>query len=217
MNLPAERQFGWTLKPVITGGTQMIKLDNGQVVLIIEHEVIKGVTRDMLVWWFQHFTSITVQFQGKKYPAYHLWHTRDHIEVSSTSKDGINKVGDTLHIRECFQRNPEYCLKVKGKIWYFKKDGFGLRSYKGGLKVMELLHRFTDTPDGVQYDSKMVFGLEKGLLRSLVNNVLIPKRFGEDKMTAWFQHNIEEVGCFENFLPQLYERRSQGMHINVDE
>ena len=31
--------------------------------------------------------------------------------------------------------------------------------------------------------------------------------FPKEKGIAWVKHNIEEVGAFETFLPQLYNQR----------
>jgi hypothetical protein len=108
-------------------------------------------------------------------------------------------------------------LKERARVFYFKSDGFGLSVKKGGLELGRLLHRFKDTDRGVEYNSRLVAGLEKGLPRKLINSVLLPKMMGEVKLKAWFQHNIEEVGCFENFLPGLYERRTQGKTIHLDD
>ena len=80
----------------------------------------------------------------------------------------------------------------------------------------KLLHRFRDVGGGVEYRSHLVAGIESGPLRGLINSRLLPKIMNEKKLKAWFVHNIEEVGCFENFLADLYQRRSQGNKINLD-
>lgn len=38
----------------------------------------------------------------------------------------------------------------------------------------------------------------------------------QEKAQVWLKHNIEEVGCFENFLPQLYTNRNQGDVIKFE-
>jgi len=54
------------------------------------------------------------------------------------------------------------------------------------------------------------------LLRRIFNSFILPKAFGAEKATAWLTHNVEEVGCFEHFLPSLYARRDQGKTIRLD-
>jgi hypothetical protein len=39
-----------------------------------------------------------------------------------------------------------------------------------------------------------------------VVNLVARSRFTEETARAWCRHNVEEVGCFENFLPRLWER-----------
>jgi hypothetical protein len=108
-------------------------------------------------------------------------------------------------------------LNAKTKIFYFSRDGFGINSHVFGLPIFSLLHNFQNTTDGVQYNSRMLLGLNKGILRTIINNLIVPKKFGKDRARAWLKHNIEEVGCFENFLSDIYARRDQGRHINLDE
>ncbi len=216
--MPGKRDFGWTLKGVDSAKTGFTKLRTGQFVLTIDHSIIKNVTREMIVWWFENFISLKVILRDKEYPAYHLWHPFDHIAVSKASGQKGSKLqeDDFILIQEAFQRESAFRLKERARVVYFKKDGFGLSVKKGGLELGRLLHRFKNLETGVKYSSRLVVGLEKGLPRLLINGLLLPKMMGETKLKAWFRHNIEEVGCFENFLPGLYQRRAQGRLINLD-
>jgi hypothetical protein len=56
----------------------------------------------------------------------------------------------------------------------------------------------------VRYRSRALVGAE-GMLGPFVN-VLVRRLFSDDTAQAWVRHNVEEVGCFENFLPALWER-----------
>ncbi|MBT7075288.1 MAG: hypothetical protein HN922_10315 [Anaerolineae bacterium] len=218
MNLPDKREFGWTLKPLESASTTFQKLPTGQYELRIEHDTIRNVSTEMIRWWFENFINLTVTLMGKEYPAYHLWHPFDHISVAKVSASNgiILKEGDFVQINEAFQRKPEFALNDKAKVYYFREDGFGLKVIKGPFAMGKLLHRFRDVGGGVEYRSHLVAGIESGPLRGLINSRLLPKIMNEKKLKAWFVHNIEEVGCFENFLADLYQRRSQGNKINLD-
>lgn len=215
--LPEKREFGWVLKKQSTARTSTTKLPTGQTELKIKHEVIKGVTKEMILWWFKNFQFLNVEVNGKIYPAYHLWHPYDHVNAELTSKtdDTYAQEGDRLKITEAFGRDLNYLLRENPVIWYFKEDAFGLEGQLAGRTMMKLLHRFRDVEGGLEYKSRMVIGMEKGILKNYVNNVVIPKKFSEEKADKWLKHNVEEVGCFENFLPELYAKKSQGNLIKL--
>lgn len=216
MKLPDKRDFGWTLKSIHSAHTEINNLPNGQVELIIHHEKIKGITIEMLQWWFERFPYLTIFKGGQKFTAYDLWHPLDHVGVYADPKNEILKQGDHVTICECFQRDLKFYGKGKALIYYFRKDGFGLQVLKSGIKIMQLLHKFEPVEGGVSYKSRMLVGLEKGLFKNFVNKVIIPNNFGPEKANAWLQHNVEEVGCFENFLEDIYSKRAQGKSINLD-
>ena len=216
MELPVVRNFGWTLKTLSSAHTEINNLPSGQIEFIIHHEKINGITIEMLQWWFQKFPYLTVIKSGQKYTSYDLWHPFDHIAVTVDQEKSIVEQGDTININECFQRNSVNYLNEKAIIFYFQKDGFGMQRKLFGKTIMQLLHKFEQVDGGVLYKSRMILGLENGFLKFIVNKYIIPKKFGQLKANAWLRHNVEEVGCFENFLSDLYVRRNQGNQIDLD-
>ena len=67
------------------------------------------------------------------------------------------KEGDFVQINEAFQRKPDFELKDKAKIFYFREDGLEIK--KGPFVLGKLLHRSRDVDDGVEYRSRLVAGL----------------------------------------------------------
>lgn len=92
----------------------------------------------------------------------------------------------------------------------------GLIATKFGHTTMDLRHKFHDVPEGVIYHSRMVLGAKAGLMKPFINGFVMPRLFNTEKANAWLKHNVEEVGCFEHFLCDLYARRDQGMMISLD-
>ncbi len=41
-------------------------------------------------------------------------------------------------------------------------------------------------------------------LRPFFNRIVRPRVFSDDKARTWLKHNVEEVGNFEFFLPDLH-------------
>ena len=218
MQLPPERKFGWTPKPLGSAKTTVTNLPTGQIELTIAHDTIKGVTTEMLMWWFSTFTGVRVEISGETYSAYHVWHPLDHIEAAAikTEPDRPMKQGDKIRIHEAFQRDRRFEVDETAVVSTLNDGGMGLTAYKLGQTLLDLQHRFQDVKGGVEYRSRMVLGMESGLLKPLINNLVLPKKFSREKADAWLLHNVEEVGYFENFLAELYDRRDQGSTISLD-
>lgn len=207
--LPERPHLG-PMKPVFSAVTTQTILPNGQLVLTIKHEVIKGVTPTMLRWWFETLGE-TMTHEGKVYPRYLLWHPRDHIQwqLVSRSPGGGSGQGARFRIVEAFAANPAFYVDSTEYVEKLDEDGLSLVRRVLGMEVFRLEHRFGQTIGGATYHSRMVVGVKSGLLRWLVNDVVRPRIFSDAMGTAWLTHNVEEVSMFEHLLPGLYEARAQ--------
>ena len=217
MQMPEPRDFGWNPKPLESADTFVESLPNGQMVLTIDHDRIAGVTTEMLVWWFQTFASLEVEAKGRRMPAYFVWHPRDHIGVEHRggAPGGPLRPGEHLRIHEAFDRRAEFELDAVAEVTQLDATGIGLRVSLLGRPLMDLVHRFQDVEGGVLYRSRMVLGHDGGLLRYVVNRLILPRRFNREKAEAWLRHNVEEVGFFERFLPELYAKRADAPLIRM--
>jgi len=56
----------------------LTRLRNRELELTIKHEVVRGVTREMIAWWFCHIDG-TMEYAGRTVPRYRVWHPYDHI------------------------------------------------------------------------------------------------------------------------------------------
>lgn len=218
MRLPEIRDFGWELKSLDSAQTAVTPLATGQIELTIAHETIRGVTAQMVAWWFSAFTGLTVEKDGQRYPAYHVWHPYDHIEAEAIKSDASAPMqkGDRIHIHEVFQREPRFEVDETAVVSTLDAGGMGLTLTKFGRSLMDLQHRFRDVKGGVEYRSRMVLGFEAGPLKPVINHLVLPRRFSEAKAKAWLTHNVEEVGCFEHFLAALYDQRDAEGPVRLD-
>jgi len=206
LTLPAPRDFGWELKTLDSATTAHITRPDGTMELTIDHSLIRGVTVDMLEWWFQNFDK-EVEFQGKTYQGYLLWHPFDHVGATFfRNAEGRLTAGQRIHIREVFGRDMRFVVDDIVGLHRWDRGGIGLNAKKLGHTVMKLDHTFADEEGGVHYRSRMIVGAESGWLKGIINRLAVPRLFSQEKGTAWLRHNVEEVGCFENFLPELYAR-----------
>ena len=90
------------------------------------------------------------------------------------------------------------------------ESGITLHLIKGPFIVGRLRHDFITTPEGTLYQSRLVIGVTTPIIRRIVNKFIRKKKFDLDKCEAWLKHNIEEVGNFQFFLPELYIEKISG-------
>lgn len=203
--LPAPIEVPWTMKPIESAETRLETLDDGRLKLWIRHEVIHGVTPEMLVWWFQHIEG-EMEIEGKSYPRYRVWHPLDHVGFRyAKSTPGAIGPGAVFHIHEAFARNPEWTIDVLTDVVRLDEGGFRHMPRQHGVHAAVMDYTFKRVPGGTLYENSLVVGFPSRMaapLNALIRRVAFP----DDKGVAWLRHNVEEVGNFEFFLPQLYAK-----------
>ncbi len=210
ISLPPPRPIPWTMKSVDSAETELRLLPDGRLHLHIRHEVLHGVTPAMLVWWFQHLEG-TIELQGRTWPRYHIWHPVDHIAVRYARRlpDGSVGPGAKIHIQEAFAGNPDWLVDIVTTIERLDQGGFVHAPRVGGVRVASLEYAFTPVSGGTLYENSITVGPENPIGRAFVNRFVRPRLFPDDKARAWLRHNVEEVGNFEFFLPELYARSAR--------
>ena len=220
--LPAPLPIAAPLKPLSSARTSLTRLSNGELELTIKHDVLRGVTREMVAWWFCHIDG-TMQYGGQTVSRYRVWHPYDHIAYRdlTVAADGSGSVGTRRHIVEAFGRNSRYLVNIIDRVVHLDETGILLVTEEAGitlgrlqsplvslgLNVGTLQHDFYVAPRGTRYESRMVVGHDSLFGRLFLNRVVLPALvLSEDMGRAWLRHNVEEVGNLEHFLPTLYNR-----------
>ncbi|WP_420149404.1 DAPG hydrolase family protein [Spirosoma sp.] len=203
--LPPARPFSWKMKSLDSAQTAFNTLPYGSFELLINHNVIRNVTPDMLLWWFQHIGDL-MPHEGKTYPRYLIWHPIDHIhwELKKPAPDGGAGVGAHFHIVEAFGGNMKHLVDSMEEVIKLDTEGITLVIRILGMEVYRLAHRFIPVAGGTLYRSRMQVGHESLRGRWLINPVMHRFIFPRAMGLAWLKHNVEEVGNFEFFLPELY-------------
>ncbi len=202
---PLEVEYLNRMKDVGTAETEFSTLATGQRQLTIRHEVIEGVSPEMILWWFHNFPTRTVTVAGEDVPWYRLWHPRDHIVVVIRERGnpdipGISQGTDiVIHERVGGKYQP-----FNGHVAALDATGIHLASAVGGATIGNLHHTFTAVEGGTLYESKLVLGLDVPVVRVLANALIRNFVMTDKQAKGWFTHNVEEVGNFQFFLPELY-------------
>ncbi|XDD43044.1 hypothetical protein AB3N58_01375 [Leptospira sp. WS60.C2] len=212
LGLPPHRAISWNKKTLDSAEFGREILNDGRIKYWIRHEILNGVSPKMLVWWFKHLEG-EMEFQGKLYNRYHVWHPEDHVHVSyeKRNEDGSIGPGAVLRIVEYLCRQKKYLVNVISPIEKLDEDGFihNPRLY-GLLPLARMEYRFQETKDGTFYENCLIVGW-KGItfrfLRLIFEFLFFDKKHGY----AWIKHNIEEVGQLQYFLPDLYRKENENL------
>jgi len=226
LRMPKERKFGWKLKSISSINWGVVQNKTGQNCAILEHSLLRGVTSEMIAWWFRNFANLRVTlndvegYEGKKVPAYLLWHPSDHVNAQFKGNLGENntaRAGAKIHIQETMQYNKydfKYPVNKELEIFYCENDGWGM-----GMKIpfigtmMFLRISYKDVYKdgkivGVHYHYEVVAGTNKQNFIAKAINKKVIGGYDSEFWEAWITHNTIEVGVFENFLPALYSQRN---------
>jgi hypothetical protein len=212
---PAPLPIPWLCKPVESAASDVEILDDGRVHCWIEHEIVRGVTPEMLVWWFSHLEG-EVEIGGAKNNRYRVWHPRDHLfaEYAKRNRDGSAGVGSVIHLAEMFDANPRYLIHIYTEITKLDETGYVHRPRIHGLQLAEMKYSFERAEEGTKYRNSLTFGI-KGRRGRIINPSLRRLFFDEKRGRAWIKHNVEEVGIFEFFLPQLFAAENKETGIRA--
>jgi hypothetical protein len=209
LSLPAERPHLGPMKSVASARTSRSVLPSGQLLMTIEHDVIRGVSPQMLRWWLENMSQ-TMVYRGTTYPRYLLWHPRDHIrlEVATRAPSGGTGQGAYWRIVEAFAANPDFYVDATVYVEKLDEEGISLVRRERGIEFFRLEHRYAEVRGGASYRSRMVVGPASGLVRGIFNELVRPRLFPDEMGAAWLTHNVEEVSMLEHILPSLHAGRS---------
>lgn len=207
--LPEPLSLAWELKPVSSAPAGWETLPDGRTKLWVKHEVVKGVTPAMLVWWFGHMEG-EVEIDGRLLSRYRVWHPFDHVSARYVrlAPDGSIGPGAQMALCEVLARDPRYTIDVVSTIEKLDEDGFIHKVVVRGFELARMEHTFQETADGTLDENCLI--VPGGRRLAFLSKVLVPWKFPEPKGRAWLKHSIEEMGSLQNFLPELYAREAEG-------
>ncbi len=208
-HLPTPLPLPFSLKPVSSADSGAETLPDGRTRYWIRHDLLRGVTPAMLDWWFRHLEG-TIEFGGRRYNRYRFWHPGDHVHASYHTRLGDGTVGPGAAIRliEVLGRNERYLVDTVTHIERLDEGGFVHNpELHGRAGFVRMEYGFERKAGGTLYENCLIIGSTASwypLVRPLVRTF----GFTEGQGRAWLRHNIEEVGMFEHFLPELYHRET---------
>jgi hypothetical protein len=207
-SLPPPLDIEWPMKAWQDADLEL-RYERAHMIMTIEHELVRGVTPEMLDWWFRHIDGEMV-VSGRTYPRYRVWHPLDHIDWQLVVGDPQSVgIGAKFRIIEAFGRNPAWLVDSVETVTKLDETGIRLERHMLGSEIFSLEHWFEPADGGTRYRSRMELGADTAFGRLLFNRIIRPMVFGDLMGPAWLKHNVEEVGNFEHFLPELFAREAR--------
>lgn len=202
--IPEPRPVVHPLREVSSAVTTIAELPNNRRRVTIDHQPLRGVTPDMVLWWFQNIGG-SMEFDGRLVDNYLVWHPVDHIrwELETPSPGGLAEEGARYRIVEAFGARPEYYVDTTERVEKLDRTGIRLVRRFAGVKVFELSHTWSRCDEHTHYVSVMEIGAVSRAF-ALVNRYLTRRRFPAHMAEAWIRHNVEEVGLLEHILPDRH-------------
>jgi hypothetical protein len=199
----------WPLKPLGSAESGAERLPDGRLSYWIRHDIVRGVTPRMLAWWFAHLEGDIV-VAGQRINRYRAWHPYDHVHASYVRRcpDGSIGPGAAIRLREYLGANPRYNVDTITEIEKLDEEGYIHNPRLPGISgLVRMEYRFTRVDTGTLYENRLLVGGVQGWRRWATP---LMQRYGFDHAhgLAWLRHNIEEVGLFEHFLPELYRQET---------
>ena len=203
--LPPPRNLPWPLKALDTAKTSLGYDEFGRMVMRIRHDLLKGISPEMVAWWFGNIGG-DMEVDGIRLDKYLVWHPFDHIlwELARPGTDGRASVGAVFRIVEAFGRNPDFYIDVTETVTRLDATGMTLVGCRLGQQISRLNHDFVAVDGGTQYLSTLTIGTTLPSLGSILNRMIHRSIFTEAMGHAWLRHNVEEVGLLEHMLPLIH-------------
>jgi hypothetical protein len=173
--------------------------------ITIDHQPLAGVTPEMLRWWFSHIGG-DMEYAGDRVAKYLVWHPSDHIhwELVRAAPEGGAGEGARFRIVEAFQQRPEFYVDTTDTVEKLDETGIRLVRRIAGVLVLQLEHTWSRGDGRTHYVSVLDIGARAWCYRP-INRYLNQRAFPLPMVRAWLRHNVEEVGLFEHFLPDLHD------------
>jgi DAPG hydrolase PhiG domain len=208
IEIPAPRPVLWPLRPAASAEHGITRRD-GQTIITIRHAPLRGVTPEMLGWWYRHVPGM-MPYAGRTHPRYLVWHPLDHIsyQLTKPGRTGGVSPGAHLHITEALHRDPDNLLDIRVAVEEIDEGRAAVARQVLGTSVVRLENEFTAARTGAAYVTRMTIGDDTALGWVLLNRIAHRRAFPPQRIQPWVRHHVEEIGNLENLLPDLFEARS---------
>lgn len=161
------------------------------VALVMEHE-LRGVTPEMLDWWWDNMDNKT----------YKLWNPQDHIALEwQIPPSHVGHVGAIHMACESISDIPASILRIR---WEDRSAAPITTIYSHVNVGSALAPGVDDIPSGGAVHEYEEISYGTRMRSTFLLPAIVPQFF----LDSLRKHNIAEMGQFPAFLPQLYKQKT---------
>lgn len=204
--IEAARPTFWSYPKLSEATYKTEIMDDGKILIELQHPILKGVSPEMISWWYRNLSTGRATMEGKEYDYYHLFHLTEHGQTSvvTPATDGTKGmgVGAVMYRQERFG---PYLSKGKGRVESFDVNGYVVIPVMGPLEFGRIEHKFLEQNGGTLYTVKSILGSNAPIIGPLLSYYIRTKQFPPEVVQEWIRHQVEEVGSLVHFLPKLYQ------------
>lgn len=199
--IPEPIPVGWRMRELSSAKIDVRELPDGTFEQTIEQAPLPGVTPEMMLWWLANMEK-QVEWEGRRFLAYRLWHPRDHIHFRNLRRrDGTIGPGMRFHIVEAFGGERRFLVDDVAHITRYDLGGFRLEFRVLGQAILSVDELFRPRSGGMGFEIRMRFGSAAPVVGAITRAARKAKM---PMLTRWLQHKVEEDGNLPHFLPKLY-------------
>jgi hypothetical protein len=203
--LPSPLPLSAPLRQVRADRAVITELPHHRLRITIDHEPLRGVTPEMLLWWFRHIGE-DMDYLGSIVPRYRAWHPLDHVhwELAREAPGGGVGEGARFRIVEALGRDERFYIDMVDRVEKLDSTGIRLVLRIAGAQFFQLEHTWSRAENATHYISVMDIG-GRSTLAGPINRYARRRVFRRGMPEAWVKHNVEEVGILEEILPSLFK------------
>lgn len=211
MPIPPPLPLSAPLRAVRGERVTITELPHDRLRITIDHEPLRGVTPEMLLWWFRHIGD-DMEYLGQIVPRYRAWHPLDHIhwELAREAPGGGANEGARFRIVEAMGRDERFYVDTVDRVEKLDTTGIRLVLRIAGAQLFQLEHTWSRAENATHYTSVMDIG-SRSILAGPINRYARRRAFRPGMPEAWVKHNVEEVGILEEILPSLFNDEHPGI------
>lgn len=215
----APRVLPWQLPDYRQATASWRVAPDGRIHSQVQHFFLRDISPQMVAWFYRQLPISTVDYQGVRYPLYHIFHPTEHgrvrvLEPAADARPGMGE-GALVEREEWFG---PFDSRGAARLLEFSDTGMLAQPQVLGLSIGRVRHSFRARDNGTVYQVDTVIGSTVPVLGSVINWYLRERVFHPAMLEQWQRHQIEEVASLQFFLPDLYRQRGEeGNHYVLED
>ncbi len=205
----APRKLPWVLPDHRLAVKQVSYGPGGMIEVDVEHPLLRGISPEMVAWFYRQLPISTVAYRGTTYPLYHFFHPSEHgtIWVVEPASDGSSGMGQGAIVARNEWFGP-YDSRGSARLVSFSASGMVAEASVAGIRFARIEHHFSAAQGGTRYRLQALIGSDLPLVGPLFNIYLRKRIYHRAMINEWLRHQVEEVSSLPFFLPQIYAQRN---------